>query len=158
MSDAPITVEDIWTGLWDLRRARLVVLSACETGVVDVHSEALSEMPGLPGALLLSGVPTVVGTLWPVDDVAAALVMGKFYSNHIVDGLDIPSALKNAQNWLRDVTLAEIETTASVMGRAFEQQAQALRTDLSLRASAAIGKIQPFRHPYFWAPYVCFGL
>jgi CHAT domain-containing protein len=156
MSDAPITVEDIWLGLWDLTRARLVVLSACETGIIDAFSSVPSEMPGLPGALHLAGVPTVVGTLWPVDDVAAALVMSRFYSIHLSQGLDIPTALSRAQDWLRNASLVDIEEYAATMGPAFGGRAQKVRRDLGAQA-AAPDETRPFRDPSFWAPYVCFG-
>jgi CHAT domain-containing protein len=159
MSDAAITVNDIWSGIWDLRNARLVVLSACETGMIDVYSEASSEMPGLPGALLLAGVPGVVGTLWPVDDLATALVMSRFYEEHIVEGHGISDALRHAQNWLRQVTLIEVELTAAALGQRIVKRAKLLRANVSndRRSKEPVGDIQPFQAPLFWAPYVCFG-
>ena len=157
MSDAPITVEDIWSGLWDLRHARLVVLSACETGIVDAYSDASSEMPGLPGALMLAGVPAVVGTLWPVDDLATALVMSRFYEHHIEEGRDIPDALRRSQAWLREVTLPEVEATAATIGPKVANRSKQLRRDLSDEKRAAPDEVRPFEHPEFWAPFVCFG-
>ena len=63
-------------------RARLVVLSACETGLA---TGLLSDVPagddwvGLTNAFLQAGAANVLGTLWRVDDRATARVMHAFY-------------------------------------------------------------------------------
>ncbi len=62
--------------------ARLLVLSACQTGLA---SGALADVPagddwvGLVQAFLFSGVENVVATLWPVQDLASARFMERFY-------------------------------------------------------------------------------
>jgi tetratricopeptide (TPR) repeat protein len=59
-------------------RARLVVLSACESaGGTVLYGEGLQ---GLSSAFLAAGVSSVVATLWPVDDRATALFMRHFYA------------------------------------------------------------------------------
>jgi len=58
--------------------ARLVVLSACETGL-----GALSrgdDLVGLQRAFLYAGTPAVVTTLWKVDDRASFVLMRDFYA------------------------------------------------------------------------------
>src|SRR5690606_8207791 len=57
-----------------LPRVRLAVLTACESGLSDVL-RAPDEFDGLPAALLALGVPAVLGTSWPVDDVASAVLV-----------------------------------------------------------------------------------
>ena len=54
-----------------LGHPRLVVLSACETGLHDIDRMP-EEFIGLPGAFMTIGARAVLGTLWPVDDRAAA--------------------------------------------------------------------------------------
>ena len=58
-------------------RARLVVLSACETGLVGelVPDEAV----GLPTGLLYAGARTVVASSWAVPDESTTLLMEYFY-------------------------------------------------------------------------------
>ena len=64
-------------------RARLVVLSACQTAL---GAGALADVPagddwvGLVQAFLFAGASNVMATLWPVQDRAAADVMTRFYT------------------------------------------------------------------------------
>lgn len=65
-------------------RAKVLILSACETGV---RAGAMAEVPagddwvGLVEAFLQAGAENVVATLWEVDDRATAKVMEAFYAN-----------------------------------------------------------------------------
>ena len=63
------------------------------------------------------GAAGVVSTLWQVDDLATALLMARFYEQHLDKGLAPPTALKQAQAWLRTSTKAELiayaKTTAA---------------------------------------------
>jgi CHAT domain-containing protein len=62
--------------------ARLLVLSACQTGL---GAGALADVPpgddwvGLVQAFLFAGASNVLATLWPVEDVATATLMRRFY-------------------------------------------------------------------------------
>jgi len=64
-------------------RARLVVLSACQTAL---GAGALADVPagddwvGLVQAFLFAGASNVMATLWPVQDLAAADMMTRFYT------------------------------------------------------------------------------
>ena len=78
----------------NLRRLRLVVLSACQTGI-----ERQYRGEGAVGAarpFLVAGVPTVVASLWPVDSDSAAELMVKFHQ-HRRSPLPVTQALKRAQ-------------------------------------------------------------
>ncbi|MBY0229299.1 MAG: CHAT domain-containing protein, partial [Gemmataceae bacterium] len=82
----------------DLSSARLVVLSACETGLGDLS--AGEGVLGLQRALHIAGARTAVTSLWSVSDAATALLMERFY-----DGLEEhppPEALRRAQAWVKD--------------------------------------------------------
>ena len=83
-----------------LGRPRLVVLSACETGLYDIDHNP-DEFVGLPGAFAALGAAGVLGTLWPVPDDVTALLMARFYELHMGSGLAPPTALARAQAWLR---------------------------------------------------------
>jgi CHAT domain-containing protein len=63
----------------DFHDTRLVVLSACETGVVDIRGG--DESLGLTRAFLEAGVPAIVATLWGVDDAFTAEFMRVFYGD-----------------------------------------------------------------------------
>jgi CHAT domain-containing protein len=63
--------------IFDLKlRANLVVLSACDTGRGDIKGDGVI---GLSRSLIAAGVPSVVVSLWAVDDAATRLLMSDFY-------------------------------------------------------------------------------
>jgi CHAT domain-containing protein/tetratricopeptide (TPR) repeat protein len=94
--DGRLEVHDVY----GLRlHARLVVLSACQTGL---GAGALADVPagddwvGLVEAFLFAGASHVVATLWPVQDRATADLMTRFYAA-IKAGEQEPQALAEAQ-------------------------------------------------------------
>ena len=167
-----------------LGRPRLVVLSACETGLVDITSNP-DEFIGLPGTFMALGAAGVVGTLWPVNDTATALLMARFYELHIGERLAPASALSRAQAWLRDATNTDLQAyveSAVVNARIAPHLGEQIVQELSAeglrrsRNSAAVQWItptrvpernppdqrsssaRPYAHPYFWAGFVHTGL
>jgi CHAT domain-containing protein/tetratricopeptide (TPR) repeat protein len=81
-------IESVRTG------ARLVTLSACETGIgVEAGSEGLI---GLTRAFHFAGAPSVVASLWPVNDASTSALMARFYG-HLAEGLPIDESLAAAQ-------------------------------------------------------------
>ncbi len=73
--------------------ARLVVLSACETGLGKLSRG--DEVVGLQRAFLYAGTPAVVTTLWKVDDRAAFELIRAFYTR--LDSANPVEALRQAQ-------------------------------------------------------------
>jgi CHAT domain-containing protein/Tfp pilus assembly protein PilF len=75
--------------------ADLVVLSACETGLgKQITGEGLV---GLTRGFMYAGASRVVASLWKVDDVATADLMGRFYRGMLKEGLRPAAALRQAQ-------------------------------------------------------------
>ncbi|MBI3636236.1 MAG: CHAT domain-containing protein, partial [Candidatus Rokubacteria bacterium] len=73
--------------------ARLVVLSACETGLGKLSRG--DELVGLQRAFLYAGTPAVVTTLWRVDDRASFELVRAFYAE--LATRDAAQALRGAQ-------------------------------------------------------------
>jgi CHAT domain-containing protein len=73
--------------------ARLVVLSACETGLGQLSRG--DELVGLQRAFLYAGTPAVVTTLWKVDDRASFELIRAFYDRLDAGGPVV--ALRQAQ-------------------------------------------------------------
>jgi len=73
--------------------AYLVTLSACQTAVSRVSRG--DEMLGLVRGLIYAGTPSMVASLWNVDDASTAELMNEFYSN--LTTMDKAEALQYAQ-------------------------------------------------------------
>jgi len=90
--DGLMTAEDV-TGL-DLLATELVVLSACETGLGQIHvGEGVF---GLRRAFVLAGAKTLVMSLWKVPDNQTRELMEDFYAR-LLAGEGRAEALRQAQ-------------------------------------------------------------
>lgn len=129
--DGNLTVREIFElGL----RARLVTLSACETG----HSFSASgnefveqDRIGLIEAFLHAGANSVLATLLPVSDQPTMQFMKHFYSQ-----------------------LGTHETRADALSAT---QRAMLRGQISLPAAGQKLRSRPFTHPRYWAPFILVG-
>lgn len=88
----------------DLRQTKLVVLSACQTGLGDVRYRSTQ---GLLSAFAATGVRWVVSHLWEANDFSTAILMDSFY-DYLNRGLDVPDALDQAKHYLQKLTVGEI--------------------------------------------------
>jgi tetratricopeptide (TPR) repeat protein len=78
--------------------ARLVTLSACDTGRVSLRLK--TEPDGLVRAFLALGADAVVASLWPFDDEGARRMMEAYYES-VSEGMDIRQALSKARQSVR---------------------------------------------------------
>jgi len=74
--------------------SRLVVLASCSSATGRVLSG--EGVQGLTAAFLAAGVPSVVASLWPVDDDATGFFMAAFYES-LASGRDAAGALAFAR-------------------------------------------------------------
>jgi CHAT domain-containing protein len=91
LADGPLTLRD--AASLPLK-AQLVTLSACETGLSKVAPG--DELLGLLRGFLMAGAPTVLSSLWTVDDAHTATLMGQFYRD-LLAGQRPAAALRRAQ-------------------------------------------------------------
>ncbi|KAG0702340.1 TPR-like protein [Suillus ampliporus] len=82
MRDQPLQLLDI--SHTDLSRHEFAFLSACETAVG--HFTTPDEVIHLAAGLQFSGVKSVVGTFWNVNDVTVQRLVEAFYKNFCGDG------------------------------------------------------------------------
>lgn len=87
-------------GRWTVRevlqlklKSELVALSACQTGLGRLSGDGVL---GLGRAFLYAGAPSVLVSLWSVDDEATALLMQTFYRTWLA-GSSKAAALRQAQ-------------------------------------------------------------
>lgn len=94
-----IKLADGWVDVREIYRlrlrSRLVVLSACESGAVQV--QGADEAIGLVRGFLGAGAQSLVVSLWNVHDASAAQLMTDFYTHLIDHGLLPSAALRAAQ-------------------------------------------------------------
>jgi CHAT domain-containing protein len=94
--DGMLTAEDV-TGM-DLLDTELIVLSACETGLGQVHVG--QGVFGLRRAFAVAGARTLVMSLWKVPDEQTQELMVDFY-RRILQGEPRAEALRQAQQAIR---------------------------------------------------------
>ena len=82
----------------DLLNTRLVVLSACQTGLGDFMGN--EGVYGLQRAFKMAGVDYLIVSLWQVPDATTQELMEKFYT-YWLSGNTISNAFKMAQNDLK---------------------------------------------------------
>jgi tetratricopeptide (TPR) repeat protein/CHAT domain-containing protein len=97
--DGRLRVHEVF-GL-NLKSANLVTLSACQTALGKVSSG--DDMVGLSRAFLYAGTPSLLATLWSVEDTSTALLMEHFYDNWRNKTMSKPEALRQAQLSLKDM-------------------------------------------------------
>jgi len=85
----------------DLASCKLVVLSACETGLGEIKGD--EGVFGLQRAFKLAGARCILMSLWSVPDAATEELMKRFYENLLIDS-NIDNAFNNAQKSMKEST------------------------------------------------------
>ena len=83
----------------DLRGLRLVTLSACETALG--RFDRADNLRGIPAALFLAGVRSIVGTLWEARATAAEVFFVALYQQLMTGRATIARAYRAAQEETR---------------------------------------------------------
>ena len=157
LADGPVSASDV-TALAG-GTTRLAVISACQSGQSEIAGTP-DEVFSIATAMLAAGSACSVASLWPVDDLATALLMARLYEELFHSGCRPPEALRRAQLWLRDLTPdSETAFLAEHPALAAEFRRRAANDDTpgSRRGRAAGAAHGPFAHPDYWAPFVAVG-
>ena len=91
-TDGLLETREVWN--LPLEGVALVTLSACETQLGDLS--AGDDLVGLSRAFLYAGTPSLVASLWSVEDESTAFLMERFYG-YLKDGMGKAEALRQAQ-------------------------------------------------------------
>lgn len=129
-------------------KASLVVLSACETGLGKLSSG--DELVGLTRAFIYAGTPSVVASLWKVDDSSTAHLMSSFYRN--LKTMTKVEALRQAQlAMIRGDGRSDLLARRGVggIGKLGETPSSEPHAPSSISVTTS--------HPYFWAPFILVG-
>ena len=128
--------------------ASLMVLSACVTGRGKITGDGVI---GLSRCLMAAGVPSLVVSLWKVDDLSTTLLMIEFYKN-LLSNNNVMKALQEAQCWLRNATKQDIREKIEQLS---------FKPVYKIRRLAKLNQIKseakPFESPYYWAAFCAIG-
>jgi CHAT domain-containing protein len=135
---------------------RIVVLSACESGLQDI-ARSPDEFIGFPTAFLQLGARGVIATLWPVSDASAALLTARVFQGLLKERLTASTALRRAQAWIRNASVEDLKTyvqnLASDSLGADRDWLESLSSTLNELSSVS----RPFGHPFHWGAFALFG-
>ncbi len=151
-----LNLHDILSPKFNLQKARLVTLSACETGLTE-FLQLPSEYIGLPAALLEAGAPAVISSLWAVNDMSTAIMMSEFYRRHLIEGQDIVVALHGAQLYLRNATAAEMNLFELYQRQYLTSGRKDIKALSEMRYFQSNPNIKPFTNQYYWGPFFLSG-
>ncbi|MCC3476295.1 MAG: CHAT domain-containing protein, partial [Microcoleus sp. PH2017_13_LAR_U_A] len=147
--DKCLTLAEIF-GL-RFKQCRLVVLSACETALIDTQNR--SDYIGLPTGFLYAGAMGTLASLWAVNDLSTALMMVKFYEV-LKPGVSIGQALHDTQRWFKSATASDllewVEGSESFDGEQKEDVTEYLG-----RYKPAV---KPYGDVYHWGAFCAIGL
>lgn len=119
----------------DLNNASLVTLSACKTALGNITNG--DEIIGITRGFIYAGAPSIIATLWNIDDVSTSVLMKEFYSN-----------LKNNHSKTESLRLAQLKLIEdSPKGIIKERGIKLVDGPASIDSS----------HPYYWAAFVLIG-
>lgn len=143
----------------DFSRARLVVLSACESGKISRKSS--DQAVSFAAALLGAGACAVIATGWSIDDPATSILMLRFYHGWRIRNLPPAAALQEAQQWLRDTTNDEkakfCESLLPEFGGTAVVDTEGVSSIYRLVALLPPGE-RRYAHPHYWAAFTYSGL
>ncbi|CCI21411.1 CHAT domain-containing protein [Microcystis aeruginosa] len=159
LSDGLLTVRDI--NKLNLSSYRLVCLAACETALTGKDG-ITTEYVGLVSAFLAAGATNVVSTLWPVKEISSAWFMVNFYQR-LLAGESPALALKNTQNWLKNITWQQLANWIEQLGQLPSLTEGVDRLEVraanTLKEGSTIGldQLTEYSDPYHWAAYTLTG-
>ncbi|AFY53446.1 hypothetical protein Riv7116_0865 [Rivularia sp. PCC 7116] len=147
-----LTLGKLFERDFNLSQCRLVVLSACETGLIDFQNTS-DEYIGLPSGFLYAGSSSVVSSLWTVNDLSTSFLMIKFIQNlKNIENISVPVALNQAQTWLREATKEDLQEWTSNLQLNNLRQVQLMLFFKQIEANS-----KPFQSPFYWAAFTAVG-
>ena len=156
LADGILTLEEIIASL-NLSQCSLVTLSACETGQVAL--DTTDEYISLSSGFILAGSPSVLVSLWSVNQVSTALLLIKTYETLQNHPGQLAIALKTAQIWLRDTTVKGfqdwVEKCQLLEGGDWQKPLAEFFQKLGQNEKGVNDR--PYQSPYHWAAFCVVG-
>ncbi|MDE7341443.1 MAG: CHAT domain-containing protein [Lachnospiraceae bacterium] len=131
----------------DLSDTKLVVLSACASGIGLVRG--MQSLHGLRWTIGIAGAQSSITALWEVDDLPTAILMIFLYRN--LCKMPVGQALQFAKQQLKDLKVREI-LEDSVLLNMFKK----INIDFKPDNQAGYYEYKPFENWRYWAAFVCY--
>ena len=139
--DGRLEVHEIFN--LNLENTSLVTLSACETGLGKLTSG--DELIGLTRGFIYAGTPSIVASLWKVNDQSTSELMNLFYKN-----------LKTHSK-VEALRMAQLEMINGEVGRGIVRGVGGITTSEEGKDKHQSSRTVNRSHPYFWAPFILLG-
>jgi CHAT domain-containing protein len=130
----------------DLRGCRSVFMGACESGLGRTLVSA--EYIGLPLVFLAAGVRYVIGTLWQVTQLPAAILVAIHYTLLLDEARPVVNCLNEAARRLKSMSRDDV---MAWVRRFLPEKAAEVEAQISALPDP------PFAHPYYWAGFYVSG-
>lgn len=139
--DGRLEVHEIFN--LNLENTSLVTLSACKTGLGKLSKG--DELIGLTRGFIYAGTPSIVASLWNVNDQSTSELMGLFYKN-----------LKTHSK-VESLRMAQIEMIRGDVGKGIVRGVGGITTSKVGGTKHVASITVDGSHPYFWAPFILLG-
>ncbi|MCC5900160.1 MAG: CHAT domain-containing protein [Phormidium sp. BM_Day4_Bin.17] len=156
LADGILTLENIIANL-NLSHCSLVTLSACETGQVAV--DRTDEYISLSSGFILAGSPSVLVSLWSVNQVSTALLLIRTYELLQQQPGQLALSLQAAQKWLRETTVSGFEhwrQECSLFSSDWREALKPVFAKMGRNTEQGINHC-PYQSPYHWAAFTVVG-
>lgn len=164
-----ISLGEVLDGRVDVRGMRLLVLSACETSVIDMQ-RVPNEALGLAAGFVQAGACAVIASLWPVEDAPTFLLMTRFARVYLdrQEPCSAAGALAAAARWLRSEATNRVLATydpAFTMGTdarlrslTFGEARRKIQKQAAAQVREGAEEVLPYAAAYYWAGFVVVGV
>ena len=139
--DGRLEVNEIFN--LNLKNTSLVTLSACETGLGKLTQG--DELVGLTRGFIYAGTPSIVASLWSVNDQSTSELMSLFYKN--LKSYPKSEALR----------MAQLEMIRGKTGKGIVRGVGGITISKEGKPEQESTQIVNGSHPYFWAPFILLG-
>ncbi len=133
-----LTAEDMINLRLD--QTELVVLSACESGVGYLDNTTV--VKGVKWALGFTGAKASITSMYPIDDLGAAIFMALFYDN--LRNLPVAKSLNQAKRQMRSLRVKDIKAS-KLLNAAFAHEFSMYSDDET-----------PFEGMFYWSSFDCY--
>ncbi len=143
----------------NLQAYRLIILSACQTSIVQRQS-LNDEYVGLVSACLCGGANYTISALWSIKASTSATLFIYFYQQ-LAQNMPIPEAFHKSSQWLRNVTNQELQRFyADLLPKLTDRQYINIRQYINFEITLLKEyppNDRPFQAPYHWAGFTLSG-